>query len=139
MFITTKTEYGLEALLYLAEHYYEGCISIVKICKETKLKQAYVETIFLLMKHRGLVRSVKGNQGGYQLAMPIDKLTLYDVISACEGSCDYVSYQSTIDKLDYFLKDELWNQLNQEVISYTKAITLKDILDKRISEDMYYI
>jgi len=83
---TTKTEYGLLCMVYLARHPETPCVSIKEIAVKENYPVAYLEKILQALKRAGLVRASHGNQGGYGLARAASEITLRQVIDALEGA-----------------------------------------------------
>jgi Rrf2 family protein len=86
MIFSTKSEYGLRALVNLAKNQGKGPYSLNKIAKEEKISLAYLERLFASLKKAKIVQSVKGVKGGYELAKPINQTTVKDILTALEGS-----------------------------------------------------
>ena len=81
MKISAKGRYGLAAMTYLARNYAAGTpITIVSISEKLGISKIYLEQVFSLLKRARLVNSIKGSQGGYQLAVrhPLLHRTLPD-------------------------------------------------------------
>ena len=85
MKISTKGRYGLEALVDLAIHSSDGCISLKSISERSGISEAYILQIFLILRRAGIVESVRGAQGGYVLAKNPSEITVGDVLTALEG------------------------------------------------------
>ncbi len=81
---TTKTEYGLICLLYIARH--SGApITIKQISGAEKYSQTYIEKILQGLRIAGIVKAAHGNQGGYELARSPSEISFKDIIDAIEG------------------------------------------------------
>ncbi|HOO88717.1 MAG TPA: Rrf2 family transcriptional regulator, partial [Synergistales bacterium] len=64
--LSTKTRYGLRALLYMAERYDgERTVPVGEIAKEQEVSEKYLEQLFLKLRRSNLIQSVRGAQGGY--------------------------------------------------------------------------
>ena len=85
MKFTTKTEYGLLCMIYLARHTEVDRVTIREIVSKEKYPLAYIEKILQALKKAGLVTSHHGNQGGYSLAHKPSDITLKQIIEALEG------------------------------------------------------
>ncbi|MFN2146061.1 MAG: RrF2 family transcriptional regulator [Anaerolineales bacterium] len=86
MKLTTKSEYALLALVYLARHEDGGNISAETIAKAQGIPSKFLEQIMLTMKRARILSSAKGQHGGYSLAMKPDQIKLADVIRLFDGA-----------------------------------------------------
>ena len=85
MKLSTRSEYACLALIDLAEHYQQGLIKIRDICQRKDIPQKYLEQILLILKRSGFLRSKRGVDGGYRLAMPPGKITIAQIIRLMDG------------------------------------------------------
>ena len=85
MRFTTKTEYGLICLIYMANHAELHPITIKEIAKDERYSQAFTEKILQKLRFAKVLASHQGNQGGYILARPASQITLREIIEALEG------------------------------------------------------
>ncbi|MFA5125127.1 MAG: Rrf2 family transcriptional regulator [Patescibacteria group bacterium] len=85
MLFTTKTEYGLKALVILAKNKSKALVSLAEISRQTGISLSYLEQIFAKLKRAKLIRSIKGAEGGYALTRPAKEIDLLSVIEALEG------------------------------------------------------
>lgn len=85
MIFSTRSTYGLRAMINLAKQAKFGSISLTQIAKAEDISFKYLERLFANLKRAGLVKSVKGASGGYRLAEPAKQITVYDIIKALEG------------------------------------------------------
>ncbi len=83
---TTRTEYGLICMIYMARHREANWITIRELAKQENYPVAYIEKILQSLRQAKLVLSQAGNHGGYVLARPAAEITLKDIIDALEGS-----------------------------------------------------
>ena len=85
MRISAKAEYACVAMLELAANYAEAQpVRIKAIADAQGVPQRFLVQILLQLKTAGLVASVRGASGGYQLAKPPESITLADVINAID-------------------------------------------------------
>ena len=85
MKISAKGRYGLAAMTYLARNYAAGApVTIISISEKLGISKIYLEQVFSLLKRARLVNSIKGSQGGYQLARLPRQISALDVLSAVE-------------------------------------------------------
>ena len=85
MKLSTKGRYGLRAAVDLALFSKEGPISISTIAAREGLSESYLEQLFAKLKKAGLISSIRGINGGYQLAKPAGEISVGDVLRALEG------------------------------------------------------
>jgi Rrf2 family transcriptional regulator, cysteine metabolism repressor len=86
MRFTTKTEYGVVSMVYLARHADRGFLTIKEIALQEDYPVPYIEKILQALKRAKLVLSVQGHHGGYRLARKASDITLKNVIDALEGA-----------------------------------------------------
>lgn len=85
MKISTKGQYGLEALIYLALNASAGPVSIRNIAQYCNISEAYILQIFLVLRRAGIVSSIRGAQGGYELSRKPSEINVKEVIETLEG------------------------------------------------------
>ena len=85
MKFTTKTEYGLLCMIYMARHADRRCLSIKEIAAHENYPAPYIEKILQALRQAKLVTAHHGNQGGYSLSRKPSEITLKQVIDALEG------------------------------------------------------
>lgn len=85
MKFSTRSTYGLRAMINLAKNSKENSVSLSKIAKDEKISQGYLERIFSNLKKAKLVTSEKGVSGGYVLRKASNDITVYEIIKASEG------------------------------------------------------
>ncbi|MEI8067886.1 MAG: IscS subfamily cysteine desulfurase [Candidatus Shapirobacteria bacterium] len=81
MYISTKSRYGLRALSNLLG---QDCCSVKKIAQKEHLSPDYLEKIFSRLKKAGILKVVRGANGGYVLNNEAKNITLKQVIDALE-------------------------------------------------------
>jgi Rrf2 family protein len=86
MKLTSRSEYALLALIYLARRTKEGYISVETIAQTQKIPPKFLEQILLTLKRARYLKSLKGQHGGYALGKPANKVTLAEVIRLFDGA-----------------------------------------------------
>ena len=86
MKISTKGRYGLRMMTDLAVYYDQGLVPLKEIAARQEISEKYLEQIMMQLNRSGLVRSVRGAQGGYTLARPPREITVGMVLRVMEGS-----------------------------------------------------
>ena len=86
MKLTTKSEYSLLALIYIARKESYGFIKIEDICKEYSISKKYLEQIFNSLKQARYIKTKTGARGGYKLAKSATKISVAEVIRLMDGA-----------------------------------------------------
>jgi Rrf2 family protein len=87
--ISSKSRYGIAALLALAEFYNSGLLQIKDIAARCNIPYQYLEQIFNRLGKTGLIKSTRGKKGGYELAKPPEKITVLEIIVALDGEIEF--------------------------------------------------
>ncbi|SNU02525.1 transcriptional regulator, BadM/Rrf2 family [Ruaniaceae bacterium KH17] len=85
MEISAKAEYAVRAMLQLTEAADDSLVSAAVLAEAQGLPRKFLEAILLDLRRAGLVRSVRGPRGGYQLARPATEIAVGDVLRAVDG------------------------------------------------------
>ncbi len=85
MKISTKGEYGLRAMLYIALHGDDGPVTSHQIAEGQAIPESYLRQILAQLARDRLVRSNRGPQGGHVLGRDASRITLRDVLMSLEG------------------------------------------------------
>ncbi|MBP3657401.1 MAG: Rrf2 family transcriptional regulator [Clostridia bacterium] len=85
MMISTKGRYALRIMADLAQHDGETPVSVREIAQRQEISGKYMEQIISVLSRAGLLRSVRGAQGGYHLAKSPDDITVGMILRATEG------------------------------------------------------
>lgn len=130
MKLSTKGKYGLYAMDYLAQHEGDGPQPL-KAVAEIGVQEDYLEQLLGTLRRAGLVTTVRGAQGGYQLARSAAQITVGDVIEAMEGPLslsECVSDGGLCDKSDQCRTRRVWGRLSTQIGELLHSITLSDML-----------
>ena len=85
MMISTKGRYALRIMVDLAQHDGEEPVSVRAIAQRQDISGKYMEQIISVLTRAGLLRSVRGAQGGYHLAYAPSEITVGMILRATEG------------------------------------------------------
>lgn len=136
MRLTTKTRYGMRAAVDLAERYKQGPVSVSDISRREGISVSYLEQLLNRLKKSGIVKSVRGPQGGYVLARQPSQISTYDVVHVLEGDLSLVfcildKSRKKCDKTDDCVTKLLWQKLNTCIKDVLKAVTLEDLCNRK--------
>ena len=85
MMISTKGRYALRIMIDLAQHDSDIPVSVREIADRQDISGKYMEQIIGVLTRAGLLRSVRGAQGGYHLTRPAKEITVGMILRATEG------------------------------------------------------
>ena len=142
MRVSTKGEYGVRALFDLAQHYGEGLIQSHDIAERQGISENYLNQLLIGLRKAGLLTSVRGPQGGHQLARPPQAISLLDALLVLEGPLLPTPESANTDSLDGTLISDVWSDLRVVVESHLSDITLADLCQRKrqqLDSPMYYI
>lgn len=130
MKFSTKSEYGLRALISLARHQKEQPYSLAKIAQEQKISLAYLERLFAKLKKANLVKSEKGMRGGYSLVKSANKISVKEILIALEGKLSpYIcSDLNNMCKVNFCSVKVVWQKLEKAMNKTLESIKLVDLI-----------
>lgn len=139
MKLSTKGKYGLYAMVYLAQHEGEGPQSL-KAIAELGLPDPYLEQLLGSLRRAGLVKTVRGPQGGYQLSKPSQEITMRHIIEAMEGP---LSLSECVVEKEHICPrgadckaKGVWGYLTDQINGLLDSITLTDMLKQEIKGEI---
>lgn len=134
MRISAKGRYALAAMMNMAENYdNDKYITVISISEKLGISKIYLEQVFSLLKRGGLVNSVKGAQGGYQLIRTPQQITALDVLSAVELSLFERAEDTVREKapeVESVMRRSVFNTLDKAVKDTLNKITLYDLAEE---------
>ena len=126
--ISSKSRYGIGALLALAEFYNSGLLQIKDIASRCDIPHQYLEQIFNRLGKTGIIKSTRGKKGGYELAKPPEKITILQIVNALEGDIEFAPNSNSSNDVIVELFQEAEDKL-KEVLS----VSLADLVAKQLS------
>jgi Rrf2 family transcriptional regulator, cysteine metabolism repressor len=142
MRISMKGDYGIRAMLDLAERFGQGPVQSETIAKRQSISDAYLDQLLTLLRRAGLVRSVRGPHGGHELAKPAGEITLMEVLNALEGNVLPMGPDSSTELLTVRVQQEVWQKVRDETQRILSGTTVQDLLERQralTSPSRYYI
>jgi Rrf2 family protein len=144
MKISAKTEYACIAMLELASHYGSGePVRIRRIAERHDVPPRFLVQILLQLKGAGLVNSIRGAAGGYQLVVPPENVSLGQVMEIIDGSSKGEGETSSASPESPAAKvlAQTWKQVAAIQRKMLHEITLADLLERVKAQhgQMYHI
>jgi Rrf2 family transcriptional regulator, cysteine metabolism repressor len=134
MKLSTRSRYGLRAIVELASRHGEGTTSMQQIASAQQVSRKYLDTLFYSMKMAGLVVSRRGLGGGWELTRPPKAITAVEVLEALEGSLalvQCVEFPDTCIKTESCVTRELYVELDEAIRAVLSRRTLADLVARR--------
>jgi Rrf2 family cysteine metabolism transcriptional repressor len=129
--LSTKARYGLRALMSLARHYGEGPVIAKVIAREEDISENYLEQIMELLRRSGIVRSIRGAQGGFSLAKPPEDIKIKEIVDILEGPInliDCLSDPEICNRSKECSARTFWKKLEENINKFLESHTLADLM-----------
>jgi Rrf2 family cysteine metabolism transcriptional repressor len=140
MRLSSKTDYGLRALIDLALHTHGVPVQSHDIAARQGIPESYLNQLLILLRRAGLIRSVRGPQGGHQLARAAHTITLADIVGALDGPP--ANEQPSVpaeargtDRATDAVVRETWERVSAAMLDALRGVTLDALLDARQQHD----
>lgn len=143
MRLTTKGRFAVTAMLDLAinELDADGVIkpvSLAGISERQAISLSYLEQLFSRLRRQGLVLSIRGPGGGYNLAKAKSDISVSAIISAVDEQIDATQCGGKEDchgADGRCMTHDLWASLNSKILNYLSSISLADMLAAQENKD----
>jgi Rrf2 family cysteine metabolism transcriptional repressor len=149
MKFSTKGRYGLRAMVDLAVHAKGDHVALYSIAERQGISTNYLEQVFSMLRKAGLVKSVKGAQGGYILAESPTDINVGRILRALEGPLSVIdenaeSSNGKETSIQQCIKAVVWDKMNESLNELADSVTLEDLAENYrklngIEDTMYYI
>jgi len=133
MKFSTRSHYGLRAMLSLARAYGHGPLPLSDISHREKLSLGYLEQLLLTLRNAGLVKSARGVKGGYGLCCHPSEVTVGQVLRALDGPLAPIECVSDAQGIQRCGRENdcasrvLWQRMRDSVASVVDSTTLADL------------
>lgn len=133
MKISTKGRYGLRAVIDLAVNSDGRPVLLGDIAARQDLSRRYLERLFASLKSNGIIRSIRGAQGGYILAKEPHEINIAEILEALEGPflpVDCVADHNICVQAEECVTRDVWCEIAIKVKEYLKSMTLQTLVEK---------
>lgn len=135
MKLSAQEEFGLRCLITLASQGPGASMTIPEISAKEGLSNSHVAKLMGILRRAGIVASLRGQAGGYQLAVPPEEIHLGNVLAELggrlyvEGHCDHFRRSETecTHGSECTIR-ALWERVQSAVDSVVGTMTLADLL-----------
>lgn len=136
MKLSTRARYGVRLMLVLADNYGKGPMFLKDIARGENISEKYLSLIIIPLRGVGLVNSIRGAHGGYNLAKEPSTITLKEIVDVLEGDCslvECVKNPSSCPRVPICASHDIWAIIGEKISETLSSITL-DMLVKMSQE-----
>ena len=130
MKFSRKSRYGLIALIDLAVNSKTEQVSLCSVAKRNGISAQYLEQIFAVLRRAGIIKSVKGSQGGYMLNHRPEEITAAQVLEALDGNYhieEVSSEGSSCQGISTTIQTMVIDEVNHKLDDVLQNVTLADL------------
>jgi len=135
MRLTTKGRFAVTAMLDLAINETQDAldnkpVTLAAISERQDISLSYLEQLFSKLRRQGLVKSVRGPGGGYNLAKAYADISVSEIINAVDEQIDATQCGGNENCKDEgrCMTHDLWTALNTKILEYLAGVTLADMV-----------
>lgn len=133
MKLTTKSEYSILALIYMARNDEKGFIKIEEICSKCDIPKKYLELLFSILRQSRYIKTRRGTSGGYKLAKPASGIHIAEIIRLMDGALaptesvsKYFHSNTPLGKEKKIMK--VFKEIRDYVSNKLESLTLGDLV-----------
>lgn len=130
MLISTKGRYAMRFMIDLAQHGADEKVSLREIAEFEGISLKYLEQLVRPLTQAGLIKGMRGKNGGYCLAKPTDEIKAGDVLRAVEGTTIPVAcsaLETGCERGTECNAVRFWAGLDRVIEEYVDSATLADL------------
>ncbi len=134
MRLSTKSRYGLRAIIDIALNGGEAPVSLHEMSVRQEISRKYLAQIVNQLSAAGILESVRGPQGGYVLARPAERITLGEIIRTLDGSVApsrCVDNPRVCPRNEGCVTREVWTRMKECLESVIDGTTLADLVSRQ--------
>jgi len=131
MKLSTRTRYGVRLMVALARNYGKNPVFLKDIAKGENISEKYLSLIIIPLRGVGLVNSVRGAYGGYNLTKDPSQITLKEIFDVLEGDCslvDCVKNPSSCSRVPICASHDIWAVIGEKISETLSSITLEKLV-----------
>ena len=138
MRLTTKSRYAVSALIELSFLESTGPVSLSDIATNQNIELNYLEQLFVKLRRKNVVESVRGANGGYKLAKSSGNIRLSDILEAVDENVNALHIGEGVKRTfegskAQDLAEKFWEQLSSSVFLHLHQTRLEDLVEGHIS------
>ena len=138
MNFTSKEEYGLRAVIHLAMHESAWPVQTREIAATEGIPEQFLEQVLAALRRAGIVRSIRGASGGYELANSPRNITAGDVLRALSGPIAPITcIDESTDRSDNIGRRvvvNLWQRVQSAISEVLDGTTVQDMMEESMQQ-----
>ena len=130
MRISSRCEYGLRAMIYLAGSGGDQPVPLAEIARTEDMPTAFLERILAALRRGDLVCSTRGASGGYRLSRPAASISVADIVTAIEGPLSLVGClpdEGGCERAGSCASQRVWRRLDGAITKALSDISLDEL------------
>jgi len=131
----------LRFMIDLAQHGGAGAVTIKEVSQRQEISEKYLEQIVTLLNRGGLIRSIRGNQGGYLLTREPQNYSVGEILRTAEGDLYPVAcMEEQPNHCEQYFNCKtirFWEGLYKVVDDYVNSASLQDLADETMDKDFW--
>lgn len=138
MKLSTKGRYGLRAMVDIAVYSQDSPVPISVIAERQNISVRYLEQLLPKLKKAGIIKSIRGAQGGYMLDKDPKDISAGDILRTLEGDLTpidcaaFTGDTSTCSGTKFCVTKTVWQRINDSVQQAVDSITLQELMEESI-------
>lgn len=136
MRISSRCEYGLRAMVYLAGHDAGRPVPLSEIAAAESIPAPFLERILAKLREAGLVKATRGVSGGYRLTQAAADVHVGEVVTALEGPLSLVGCvpdRGACKRAESCASRIVWRRLDNAITGALNGITLEDLTKEAVT------
>ena len=134
--IRRNTDYGLRAMVNLAERYGQGTVSAKDLAAQEEVPYQLICKLLQKLQRAGFIRSLMGPSGGYKMAKPPSEVTLGDVVEVLQGQV--IINRCVLDdgcsRKHTCVVSASLRKIQKELENYMETVTLEQLIKESKAE-----
>ena len=130
--LSITAQYALRAVVYLAACRDSSPLRAAALAEAVEVPPNYMGKILNQLVRAGILRSVRGKNGGFEVAVPAEKISLYEIVShfddlGLENKCLFGRLECSDQHPCPAHKR--WEKLATQILDFFKTTTIADVIE----------
>lgn len=133
MKLSTRTRYGMRAVIELAENDTQKPLQLKLIAQRQDISVKYLEQLMSILRSGGIIRSIRGARGGYTLARPANQIKISEIFNCLEGpviTAECVDDEDYCERVADCAARILWVKIQHVIKNIMESLTLQELIDR---------